>query len=67
MILGIKDFSRIKFPKWEFLDKCPMKHIEFKKDLYKCWDGKNYDKFALDWARQRNLALEPSFDLDKNH
>jgi hypothetical protein len=34
-------------------------NIEFKKDLYSKWDGIDYQKFGEDWARARNLDIEP--------
>lgn len=34
-------------------------NIEFKKDLYSKWDGVNYQKFGEEWARSRNLDIEP--------
>jgi len=49
-----------------FYDK-NVNNIEFKKDLYKYWDGKNYDEFAAAWAKQRNLAIEPSFEIDRQN
>ena len=39
-------------------------NVDFKKHLYKKWDGLNYNGFAKQWAAERHLALEPSFDLD---
>jgi len=44
-------------------DKNP-NNIEFKKHLYKNWDGINYIKFAQDFATKHNLSIEPSFDSD---
>lgn len=35
-------------------------NIEFKKYMYEEWDGKNYLKFAEDYAAAHNLKLEPS-------
>ena len=34
-------------------------NIEFKKDLYSKWDGVNYQEFGENWARARNLDIEP--------
>jgi hypothetical protein len=44
-------------------DKNP-NNIEFKKHLYDNWDGNDYDKFASEYAKARNLILEPFFDSD---
>jgi hypothetical protein len=49
-----------------FYDKNP-NNIEFKKYLYSQWDGNNYDTLAEQWAVTNNLAVEPSFDIDKEH
>jgi hypothetical protein len=46
-----------------FYDKNP-NNIEFKKHLYKNWNGIDYDTFAKKWAVDRKLALEPAFDID---
>jgi len=37
-------------------------NIEFKKHLYANWDGIDYNKFATDWAMDRELAIEPVLD-----
>jgi hypothetical protein len=37
-------------------------NIEFKKTLYRDWDGKDYTKFALDWAKNNNLTVEPELE-----
>ena len=34
-------------------------NIEFKKDLYSMWDGINYQEFGENWARARDLDIEP--------
>lgn len=34
-------------------------NINFKKDLYEKWNGIDYEKFALAWAADRNLNIEP--------
>ena len=34
-------------------------NIEFKKDLYSKWDGVNYQEFGENWAKARNLDIEP--------
>ena len=40
-------------------------NLQFKRHLYANWDGTDYEKFAEDFARDRLLALEPTFGLDK--
>jgi hypothetical protein len=40
-------------------------NLEFKKHLYANWDGVNYELFARDWAKERNLGLEPALEIDK--
>jgi hypothetical protein len=35
------------------------RNIEFKQHLYKNWNGVNYQTFAEDWARSKNLDMEP--------
>jgi hypothetical protein len=37
-------------------------NLDFKKDLYSIWDGKNYRKFAENWASSRNLITEPRWE-----
>ncbi len=44
-------------------DKNP-NNIQFKKDLYAYWDGKNYKDFVDNWNKDRRLKLEPVFDVD---
>lgn len=40
-------------------------NIEFKKSLYKNWNGKNYDEFVLNWSKDRNIVIEPAFDFER--
>jgi hypothetical protein len=40
-------------------------NIEFKIKLYKEWDGKNYQAFANNFAKERNLTIEPYIDSAK--
>ena len=40
-------------------------NIEFKKALYKEWDGKDYSSFAFKWAQDRNLDIEPVIESAK--
>jgi len=40
-------------------------NLDFKKHLYENWDGERYNEFAVAWAKQKNLSLEPSFGIDK--
>jgi len=35
-------------------------NIEFKKHLYTNWDGENYFDFAYEYAKEKNLNIEPS-------
>lgn len=35
-------------------------NIEFKKHLYTNWDGKDYFNFAYNYAKEKNLNIEPS-------
>lgn len=37
-------------------------NINFKKDLYSKWNGKNYQEFAQAWAIERGLDIEPELD-----
>lgn len=37
-------------------------NIEFKKYLYSEWDGNNYEELAYNWAKDRNLSIEPVFE-----
>lgn len=39
-------------------------NIEFKKKLYTEWDGNNYDQFVQDFAKERNLSVEPTLGID---
>lgn len=39
-------------------------NIEFKKDLYNYWNGVDYDSFINQWIRDKNLKIEPIFDVD---
>jgi hypothetical protein len=41
-----------------FYDINPI-NIEFKKYLYANWDGEDYINFALNWAKDKNLVIEP--------
>lgn len=34
-------------------------NIEFKKDLYSKWDGKDYQEFGSAWAESKGLDIEP--------
>lgn len=40
-------------------------NIEFKKTLYKDWDGNDYSAFATKWAQDRNLDIEPVIESAK--
>lgn len=40
-------------------------NIEFKKTLYKEWDGTDYSKFATEWAQGKNLDIEPVLESAK--
>lgn len=48
-----------------FYDK-NLNNLEFKKYLYNHWDGVDYELLASNWARLKNLAVEPVFDVDKD-
>lgn len=37
-------------------------NIEFKKHLYKNWDGVDYKTFAESWAQENNLLIEPRWE-----
>lgn len=37
-------------------------NIEFKRSLYNDWDGKDYQKFASDWAKSKGIEIEPQLD-----
>jgi hypothetical protein len=39
-------------------------NIEFKKDLYANWDGNDYDKFVLDWSKDKDISIEPLMESD---
>jgi hypothetical protein len=41
-------------------------NIEFKKYLYDNFDGRDYEKFYTDYARQRNLGIEPNDVIIEN-
>lgn len=47
-----------------FYDK-NLNNLNFKKYLYKEWDGKDYDKLANEWASKNSLSVEPVFEVDK--
>jgi hypothetical protein len=44
-------------------DKNPF-NIQFKKDLYEYWDGKNYKDFVVNWNKDKQLKIEPVFDIN---
>jgi hypothetical protein len=44
-----------------FFDLNP-NNIEFKRSLYRDWNGENYQSFAESWAEQKNIAIEPLLD-----
>lgn len=37
-------------------------NIDFKKDLYNNWDGNDYQSFAINWAKERKISVEPDLD-----
>lgn len=39
-------------------------NIEFKKKLYTEWDGKDYNQFVQNFAKERNLSVEPILEID---
>jgi len=39
-------------------------NIEFKRHLYDNWDGHNYDKFVLDWSKDKGILIEPLMESD---
>tara|TARA_R110000782_G_scaffold252420_1_gene340227 strand:+ start:5441 stop:6652 length:1212 start_codon:yes stop_codon:yes gene_type:complete len=39
-------------------------NIEFKKHLYANWDGNDYDKFVLDWSKDKSISIEPLIESD---
>jgi hypothetical protein len=39
-------------------------NINFKKHLYLNWNGQDYKSFALNYAKEHNLCIEPSFESD---
>jgi len=46
-----------------FYDKNP-NNIEFKRKLYNEWDGNNYNQLVLDYAKAKNLSIEPTSEYD---
>lgn len=42
-----------------------LNNLEFKKHLYANWDGVDYESFAITWAEERCLGLEPALGIDK--
>ena len=47
-----------------FYDKNP-NNLRFKQYLYAEWDGNDYDLLVDDWAKEYQLAVEPTFDHEK--
>lgn len=41
-------------------------NIEFKKELYRSWNGKNYQAFADDFCKGKDLVLEPLISSAKS-
>lgn len=39
-------------------------NIEFKKKLYTEWDGQDYNRFVEEFAKERNLSIEPTLGID---
>lgn len=39
-------------------------NIEFKKKLYKEWNGENYEEFVNDFAKQKQISVEPTLEID---
>jgi hypothetical protein len=39
-------------------------NIEFKRHLYANWDGNDYDKFVLDWSKDKDISIEPLMESD---
>lgn len=39
-------------------------NIEFKRHLYDNWDGHDYDKFVLDWSKDKGILIEPLMESD---
>lgn len=39
-------------------------NLDFKKYLYKYWDGKEYEKFFTQWAKNKSLTIEPNSGKD---
>ena len=37
-------------------------NIKFKKSLYKDWDGKDYQSFAINWAKEQGISIEPDLE-----